>query len=207
MSLTEKQKQVYDFIIKHQMELGVPPTQREIKEHFGLKSFGSVQRYLQYLEDDGLLEKDWNARRGIKVLGTPKVESLPGFVRIPLLGKIAAGAPVLAEENWEDTLVLPEIMIGPAGDFFALRVRGDSMIDAGINTGDIAIIRSQADAPQGAIVAALIESEATLKRFFRNKKGIELRPENSRLSPIILTEGAEQVAILGVLQALWRWYS
>lgn len=207
MALTEKQEQVYQFILTHYQAHERAPTQREIKEHFNLKSFGSVQRYLSYLEQEGLLEKEWNARRGIRPVEVDnKTNSDSHSLSIPLLGTIAAGSPLLAFEDADEFVQIPSSLVKRSGaTYFALRVKGDSMIEAGILNGDLAILAQSSKALQGDIVAAMIDQEATLKQFFLSDKGIELRAHNSAY-PSLWAKQDRDFAILGVLKAIWRQY-
>jgi repressor LexA len=199
MALTKKQKQVYDYITQYQDENGIAPTQKEILEHFNLKSFGSVQRYLKYLREQGLLETDWNARRGIKVK-----EQRPEN-EIPLLGQVAAGNPIEAIEQADTFIQSPMHFLKGRGPFFALEVKGDSMINAGILEGDYIVCRHQKDANRGDIVVAVIEGEATVKTYQPSKNKIELIAENPKYNPIVVT--AEQdFQLAGVLVGLVRTY-
>ncbi len=206
MGITKKQKAVYDYIIEYSDRQGLAPTQKEIKDHFGLKSFGSVQRYLKYLVDAGYLEMDWNARRGLKVVSeeTDQAEMAKATEEIPLLGLIAAGNPIEALENPSDTIDVPKHMVTGTDRHFALTVRGDSMINAGILEDDIVVCRATNHAAQGQIAVAIVDGEATLKYYYRQADHIELRPANDRLSSIIITDGDFKIA--GVLSGLVRYY-
>jgi SOS regulatory protein LexA len=203
MGLTKKQKDVYEYIKTYSGVQGIAPTQREIKEHFDLKSFGSVQRYLKYLQDAGMLDTDRNAHRGLKV---QEVES--DILELPMLGKIAAGAPILATENWaeawENKITVPKHLVRGTGPFFALEINGESMIEEGILDGDVVIIKQQNFAQKGQIVAALIDDEATLKTYFPKNDKIELHPANQSLKPMIYA--ANEVKVLGIIAGLFRIY-
>jgi repressor LexA len=216
MGMTKKQLEVYQFICNYWDKNAIAPTQREIKEHFGLRSFGSVQRYVKYLQEQGLLESDWNERRGLKpkqmaapdnVLNLRKVTPVnSNDVEIPLLGDIAAGNPIEAIENPSETLTIPGWMMPSSkGRHFALRVKGDSMIEDGILDGDYAILRYETSASAGQTVAAVVEGEATLKRFYKTPKGVELQPANKNYKPILVTKGNFKIA--GILVALVRSYA
>lgn len=208
MGLTKKQKEVFDYIKTYTSEYGYSPTQKEIKEHFGLKSFGSVQRYLKYLKEAELLASDWNARRGIQI-NDPQIEehsqSLdPHSLELPLLGLVAAGNPIEAIENPTETTVVPKHFVKPQHRHFALTVQGDSMIEDGILEDDIVVIRESSTAKVGQTVVAVIDGEATLKKYYPKQNSIELHPANSRLSPIIVTEG--NLRLVGTLVGLIRHY-
>lgn len=198
MGITSKQKLMFDYINHYASENGFAPTQKEIKEHFGFKSFGSVQRYIKYLVNAGYLECDWNARRGLKTVHSEQDNI------IPLLGNIAAGDPILAIENPDETIVVPQEMLRSNKKHFALRIRGDSMIDDGIFENDIVVCQYSQTANQGQIVAAVIEDEATLKHFYKHTDHIELRPANQSMTPIIVNSPSFKIA--GILVGLIRSY-
>ena len=200
--ITKKQKAVLDFITTYTDENGISPTQKEIKDHFNLRSFGSVQRYLKYLKEAGLLTNEWNSRRGIKTSSENVVDA--PFPKIPILGLIAAGNPIEAIENCDDYINIPQTMMRGSGTHFGLKVEGESMIDLGINDGDLAIIRSQKTANKGEIVAAVIDGEATLKTFIKNEDKILLLPANQEFKPIDVTNSDFQIA--GILTGLLRSY-
>lgn len=207
MALTDKQKEVYDFIRSYADTHGYAPTQKEIKEHFELKSFGSVQRYIKYLVDAGLIECDWNARRGLKLVDEAEVHtrSTPqDAAEIPLLGKVAAGIPIEALSHPDETIKVPLEMLRSSGQHFALRVRGSSMIEDGILNNDIIVCKVQQKAEQGQTVVALIEGEATVKRFYKKQNRIELHPANSEMVPIIVEDGNFNIA--GIVVGLLRRY-
>lgn len=206
MGITKKQKAVYDFINDYTDANGLAPTQKEIKEHFDLKSFGSVQRYLKYLVDAGYLEMDWNARRGLKVVNEDESSNgqAAATEEIPLLGLIAAGNPIEALENPTDTIDVPKHMVNDSARHFALTIRGDSMINAGILEDDIVVCKASNSANQGQIAVAVVDGEATLKYYYQRADHIELKPANDQHSPIIITEGDFKIA--GVLTGLVRYY-
>ncbi len=197
MTLTKKQKNVYDFICEFIEENGYSPTQTEIKDFFGFRSLGSVQDYIRYLTNAGYLKSDPGTVRGLE----PISESQPS-VEIPLLGDVAAGIPIEAIENAE-MIQVPKFMIDN-GEHFALNVHGSSMIEDGILNGDVIIVKKQLKAENGQTVVATIEGEATVKRFYRKRNGIELHPANSQMSPIFVEEG--EFAIKGILVGLLRQY-
>ncbi|HET7236228.1 MAG TPA: transcriptional repressor LexA [Actinomycetota bacterium] len=198
--LTARQRRILDFIGQTVRERGYPPTVREIGEAVGLTSSSSVHAQLATLERRGLLRKDPTKPRAMALSETPRAEG----VVVPLVGRIAAGAPVLADEHVEDHLVVP---MGFAGDaeHFALTVRGDSMIEAGILDGDLVIVRAQATAADGDIVAVLLpgpaEDEATVKRLSSRRGRVMLVPENAALEPFEMDPGGR---ILGKVVSVLR---
>ena len=200
--ITKKQKAVLDYITTYTDENGISPTQKEIKDYFQLKSFGSVQRYLKYLKEAGLLMNEWNSRRGLKASSSNFNES--SFPKIPILGHIAAGNPIEAIENCDNFINIPQKMMKGSGIHFGLTVQGESMIDLGINDGDLAIIRSQNTANKGEIVAAIIDGEATLKTYTKEKNRILLLPANEEFSPIEVAHDNFQIA--GILTGILRSY-
>jgi repressor LexA len=194
--LTPKQKKILNFIEFFTIREGFPPSQQEIAKAFGFRSLGTVQNYLVRLEREGFLTRNWNARRGMRIL-RPKMN---GF-ELPLAGIVAAGKPIEAVEN-PDTIEVPSSMAGP-GENFVLRVQGDSMIGDGILDGDYVIVRKQAAADSGQTVVALIRDEATVKRFYRKGKQIELRPANPSMSSIFVKD-EESFRIEGVVVGVIR---
>jgi repressor LexA len=201
--LTERQRQILDFLTKYADAHGYPPTVREIGEAVGLASPSTVHAHLANLERAGLLKRDPTKPRAIELRREPK--AAPTDVhKLPLVGEVAAGGPLLAEENIEEYLAVPE-PLSRGGEDFLLRVKGDSMIDAGILDGDIAVVQRQQDARNGDIVVALAgddesADEATLKRFFREDGRVRLQPENEALEPIY----AAHVQILGKVIGVFR---
>lgn len=196
MRTSEKQMAILDYIRQEIEQKGYPPSVREICTAVGLKSTSSVHAHLTQLEKKGLLRRDSTKPRAIEVLdgGT----SSRGR-SVPLVGRVTAGLPILATENIEDYLVLPQHLMAH-GDLFALRVQGESMIEAGIFDGDIIVLRKQENAENGDIVVAMIEDEATVKRIFYEPDCVRLQPENSSMEPIYVDE----VQVLGRLVALFR---
>jgi repressor LexA len=197
MALTKKQKDVLDFITEYVRENGYSPTQKEIQEHFGFKSLGSVQDYVKYLTNGGYLINDPHSVRGL----------MPAAVQsnseeIPLLGSIAAGVPIETIEN-ADMISVPVHMLGK-GKYYALKVKGESMIEDGILNGDIAIIKHQNQAENGQIVVAVVENETTLKHYVKKSKQIELHPANKNMRPIILQD--KECEIRGIMVGLIRTY-
>ena len=198
--ITARQQRILDFIAETVRGRGYPPTVREIGEAVGLTSSSSVHAQLANLERKGLLHKDPTKPRAMS-LAEPKAPS----VAIPLVGRIAAGAPVLAEENIEEYLAVPQ-GYADGRDHFALRVAGDSMVGAGILDGDVVIVRSQADASDGDIVAAILpgpaEEEATVKRLRREAGRVMLVPENASLAPFEMQDGRIAGKVVAVLRKL-----
>lgn len=198
--LTERQKQVLDYIELFISENPFPPTIREIASHFGISVKGAYD-HLKALERKGRLRAGGGRSRKIEIIGRPHQDARLHSVELPVLGTVAAGKPVLAEENYEASIHVPASMVGTA-NCFALRVRGDSMINAGILEGDIAIIEQAPVAANGDIVVAAIEDSVTLKRFFKEKERIRLMPENPAYSPIY----TQDARILGTLRGIVRTY-
>ena len=182
LNLTKRQQEIFDFIKRYSGEHGYPPTVRDIGKAIGLTSSSTVHAHLANLEKLGLLKRDPTKPRAIEVL-VDKAKSLVTPSGLPLVGQVAAGSPILAEENVEDYVDLPPIAGGDAGEFI-LRVKGDSMIDAGILDGDHVTVRKQETARNGEIVVALVGEEATVKRYFKEKDHIRLQPENDVHEPI-----------------------
>jgi repressor LexA len=202
--LTGRQREIWSFLVDYVDRVGYPPTVREIGEAVGLASPSTVHAHLANLERAGLLRRDPTKPRALELVGREKksadavVAELP---KLPLLGQIAAGGPLLAEENVEDEIAVPESLHGD----FLLRVKGDSMIDAGILNGDVVVVRRAQEARDGEIVVALVgddetADEATVKRFFRENGRIRLQPENAALDPIY----APYVEILGKVVGVFR---
>lgn len=202
--LSKNQLKILNYIKEEINSKGYPPSVREICKAVGLSSTSTVHSHLSAIEQKGFIKKGANKNRAIEVIDQetalydlPKKE----IVNIPLIGSIAAGQPILATENAEDLFPIPIEWIGN-NESFVLRVKGDSMINAGIFSGDYVVISCQNSARNGDIVAALIDDEATLKRFYREKDHIRLQPENDNMEPILTKE----VAILGLLKCVIRKY-
>lgn len=197
MRTSDKQTAILEFIRSEIEQKGYPPSVREICCAVGLKSTSSVHAHLTQLEKKGLLRRDPTKPRAMEVLDGPVSRGRS----VPLVGRVTAGLPILATENIEDYLVLPQSLQG-RGDLFALRVQGESMIEAGIEDGDIVVLRRQETAENGEIVVAMIDDEATLKRIYYEDGHVRLQPENAAMEPIY----ADEVVILGRLLALFRQY-
>ena len=198
MPLTKKQNEVYQYIKQYIDETGVSPTQAEIKEYFGFKSYGSVQDFLRYLIKAGKLKNSTNQVRGIEL-----ADKEDACINIPLLGSVAAGCPIEAVER-DDTISVPEGMVG-RGEYFALKVEGSSMIEDGIFDEDIIVVKKQNRANNGETVVALIDGEATVKRLNTNGKNIKLMPANHLLEPIEVSIDCE-FKVIGTVSALFRAY-
>ncbi len=181
--LTAKQQRVLDVIHDALRKKGQPPTVREIGLAIGVASSCTVQRHLDALERKGCIKRDRYKYRSIELANCP-IQPYTRALNAPLLGQIAAGAPILAEEHIEDTFPLPLDVAGDDDKVFLLRVKGDSMVNAGIFDGDLVAVRQQSTARNGEIVAAMLEEEATVKRFFRDGDHIRLESENSAYPPI-----------------------
>jgi repressor LexA len=202
LDLTKRQKEIFDFIGKYAAKTGYPPTVREIGKAVGLHSSSTVHAHLANLEKIGLLKRDPSKPRAIELL-TGAASRAKDAIRppsgLPLVGQVAAGAPILAEENIEEYLEVPDVIGGEDGDYI-LQVRGESMKNAGIIEGDYVIVRPADDAVDGEIVVALIGEEATCKRFFREKDHIRLQPENEEMEPILSTEAQVLGKVVGVFR-------
>lgn len=201
-SRNSKQFEIYNYIKKMVHEKGYPPSIREICSAVGLSSTSTVHGHLQRLEQKGLIKKDPTKPRAIEIVDEVNNKSKKEMIDIPVIGKVAAGMPILAVENIEDTFSIPMNYIDNKKDLFILRVCGESMIDIGILNEDLAIIQKCNTAQNGEIVVALIDSEATLKRFFKEENQIRLQPENKTMKPIYV----KQCKILGKLVGLYRKY-
>jgi repressor LexA len=195
--LTKKQERVLSFLREHQERRGYPPTVREIVSHFKMSGPHHAKKFLDILERKGYIEKLAKSSRAIKLLTSSSYRS------IPIVGNVRAGTPVLALENIEGFLTLDR-KIARFENAFLLRVEGDSMIDAQIKDGDLALVRPQSTAESGEIVVALIGEEATVKRFFKGKESIRLEPANPKVSPIVVKKGKGEVTILGKVVAIVR---
>lgn len=206
--ITKRQQAVLDCIEACIREKGYGPTVREICQTLGLSSPSTVHVHLKALEDKGLIKRDPLKSRSISLVNAPAdleptgnviTPSFGRVVDVPLVGNVAAGEPILAEENITDTMSLPTDIVGDAPSFM-LSVRGDSMIEAGINDGDYVVVKEQPVANNGDIVVAIIDDSATVKRFFRERDHIRLQPENSSMEPIITRD----CSIAGKVVAVFR---
>lgn len=210
-ALNPRQREILEFLRDHKRSHAYPPTVREIGQAVGLSSSSTVQNHLNALEQKGYIRRDPTKSRTVEVVGDEqqangRVIPLRAFT-VPLVGRVAAGTPVLAEENIEDQITVgPEIAHDE--DAYALRVHGDSMIEAGIYDGDIVVVRPQRDASNGTIVVARIENEltgeheVTVKRFYREASRVRLQPENSTMEPIFARDVTVEGAVIAVIRLL-----
>jgi repressor LexA len=210
--LNERQQQILDFVNRQVEEKGYPPSVREICSAVGFKSTSTVHGYLEKLRKNGLIAKDPTKPRAIRVIGgsrtTPRKDSEARknyysgkeLVDVPIVGKVTAGQPILAVENIEDTFPLPVDFVHNSTAFM-LRVRGDSMIEAGILDNDLVLVKQQSTANNGDIVVALIGDEATVKTFYREKDHVRLQPQNSYMEPIIVRDN---ITVLGRVIGVFR---
>ena len=210
--LGKRQLAIYDFIRTYSTEHGYPPSVREIGAAVGLASPSTVHMHLKVLEEHGLIRRDSKKPRTIEVVdkqASSADDQAPqasvsqdvdrNLISLPLVGRVAAGTPILAEQNVEETLTLPTSIVGDASSFI-LRVRGESMINAGIFDGDYIVVKEQHDAHNGEIVVALIDDSATVKTFYRERDRVRLQPENDSMDPIYV----DDPVILGRVTALIR---
>ncbi|MCC7384376.1 MAG: transcriptional repressor LexA [Deltaproteobacteria bacterium] len=222
--LTERQREILDFITRRIGEQGYPPTIREIGEHMGIKSTNGVNDHLKALERKGYLKREGLKSRALRPVVFDVAPAngdngpisnvvhavIPGrgqTITVPVLGRVAAGSPILADENVEATVEIDSFFVGntPADRVFALRVSGESMIDAGIYDGDYIFVRKQLEARAGQIVVAMIDGEATVKRFEPEGDTIKLVPENARMRPIVIKkQDFRATSILGVVAGVYR---
>ena len=208
MDLTKRQQEIFDLIKRYSADFGYPPTGRDIGKAVGLASSSTVHAHLANLEKLGLLRRDPSKPRAIEMLDRARegveqaVENVRSLVKpdgLPLVGQVAAGSPVLAEENIEEYVAVPPLAGGETGEY-VLRIRGESMKNAGILEGDYVVVRPQEDATDGEIVVALVGEEATVKRFFRENDHVRLQPENETMEPI----RSKDVRVLGRVVGLFR---
>ncbi|HIU24203.1 MAG TPA: transcriptional repressor LexA [Candidatus Coprovicinus avistercoris] len=212
--LSSRQREIYDYICTYTKTHGFPPSVREIGKAVGLASPSTVHMHLKYLEDNGYIHRDSNKPRAIEVVSErqerseessgPKLANVSidvdaNLITLPVVGRVAAGQPILAEQNIEENLSLPTSIVGDYSSFI-LRVRGDSMINAGIFDGDYIVVKEQKDAHNGEIVVALIDDSATVKTFYRERYRVRLQPENDTMEPIYVKDPI----ILGRVTALIR---
>jgi repressor LexA len=198
--LTKRQKEFVDYLDGYITKQGYAPTLEEMGSHFGLSSLATIHKHLTNLEKKGLIRRKWNRSRQLEVV---KRARRVAALELPLLGRVAAGAPIEALEQ-RDTIAVPEDLVG-RGETFVLRVRGSSMVKEGILDGDYIVVESRAQAENGDTVVALVQGDATVKRFYREKGGmIRLQPANDHLAPIIAR--AADVEIRGIVVAVMRKY-
>jgi len=204
--LTERQRDILNFIRDFQKERGVAPTHREICDHFGFSSYGTVYKHLSLLQKKGLIRRDWNQKRGVELVEQPETSapesasSSAAARELPLFGYIAAGRPLDVEVSTE-TIAVPEHLT-TRGDNYVLKVRGDSMVEDGILDGDLVIISRRERADNGEMVVANVNGEVTLKRLYQEGERVRLQPANSMMNPIYAA--AREVAVQGVVVGLMR---
>jgi repressor LexA len=196
LDLTKRQQEIFEFVKRYVGEHGYPPTVRDIGKAIGLTSSSTVHAHLANLEKLGLLKRDPTKPRALEVL-VDKARSAVSPGGLPLVGQVAAGSPVLADENIEEYVPVPGIAGGDEGEF-VLKVKGDSMVNAGILEGDHVIVRKQDTAENGEIVVALVGDEATVKRFFREQEHVRLQPENETMEPILTRDVKLLGRVVGV---------
>jgi len=202
-TLTDEQSRIFDFLVESVERLGAPPTIREIAAHFGYRSINNVRQHLRLIAQKGYIRLARGKARGIEIAVGVK-HALEEGTQVPLVGMVPAGKPVTAVENIDGYITLDHNMFRGEG-LFTLRVRGDSMQDAGVLDGDIAIVRQQRTAHDGDIVVVMIDDEATLKRYFHRGDHIVLHPENERYEDIIVTS-TKEVAVVGKMVGVIRKY-
>lgn len=204
--LTERQRDILNFIREFQKERGVAPTHREICDHFGFSSYGTVYKHLSLLEKKGLIRRDWNQKRGVELVeekeekGEPKRDERSSARELPLFGYIAAGRPLDVDVS-DELITVPEHLT-TRGENYVLKVRGDSMVDDGIFDGDLVIISRRERADNGEMVVANVNGEVTLKRLYREGERVRLQPANSMMHPIYAA--ARDVSVQGVVVGLMR---
>ena len=196
LNLTKRQQEIFDYIRRYGSEHGYPPTVRDIGKAIGLTSSSTVHAHLANLEKVGLLRRDPTKPRALEIL-VDKAKQAVAPSGLPVVGQVAAGAPMLAEENVEEYVAVPGIAGGDEGEF-VLRVKGDSMKDAGILEGDHVVVRRTDTAANGEIVVALVDDEATVKRFFKEDDHVRLQPENDAIEPILVTDVEVLGRVVGV---------
>lgn len=204
--LTERQKEILDFIRQFHTERGVSPTHREICERFGYTSYGTVHKHLRLLREKGYLRRVQNQKRGLELVtdGEEQASTEPGVTELPFLGRIAAGRPIEALPGDESLGVPPSLLAGGPEQHYILRVAGNSMIDEGIHDGDFVVVQRRELARPGEMVVALIDGEATLKRFYPEGETVRLQPSNVEMEPIFVP--ASRLRIQGLVVGLMRKY-
>ena len=207
--LTDRQRDILEFISQSIRERGYPPTLREIGVHFGIRSTNGVNDHLRALEKKGYLEREDLKSRALRPMGVRGPVRAPtrdeDMIEVPLIGRVAAGVPLLAVENVEDTVKVDRLFIGQTRDVFALRVKGDSMIEDGIFDGDFIFVRKQLQANRGDIVVAMINDEATVKRYYPEGDTIRFQPANAAMQPIIVRKrDFKTVNIIGLVVGVYR---
>lgn len=206
--LTDRQQEVLDFIVRRIDDEGYPPTLREIGEHMGIKSTNGVNDHLRALERKGVLSRGTSKSRALRPMNLAVKEEAPPAgetLRVPLLGRIAAGQPITAFEDYEDQIMIDASLFTTGANIFALTVRGESMIGDGILDGDVIFVRSQQQPRKGDIVAAMIDDEATVKRYYPSADQIVFEPSNPAMEPIVVKrKDFRDTQILGVVVGVFR---
>ncbi|HSL89251.1 MAG TPA: transcriptional repressor LexA [Ignavibacteriaceae bacterium] len=210
--LTDRQEDILIFIKEFLSQNGYPPTLRQIGKHFSISSTFGVKRHLDALEKKGYLNVESNASRGISIIRNDDDFSIPTLVRdeeielnrIPIIGRVAAGSPILAEENIDGSVLIDPSFMNKVKNCFALKVKGDSMVNAGIFEGDLVIVSPKHSALTDEIIVARIDDEVTVKRYFTRENEVKLIPENDKYSPIIITN-KNDFSIIGKVTGVVRW--
>ncbi len=206
--LTDKQREILDFITSSIAQHGYPPTLREIGTHFGIRSTNGVNDHLRALEKKGYLQREDMKSRALKPIGAKTPAPVPAdddLVEVPILGRVAAGQPLLAERSYEDRVLVDRFFIGQNREVFALRVKGDSMIEDGIHDGDYVFVRKQLQANSGETVVAMIGDEATVKRYYPEGDTIRFQPANAAMEPIFVRKREfKSVQLLGLVIGVYR---
>lgn len=204
--LTDRQREILDFITMFIDQTGVQPTYREIGEALGIRSLNGVSDHLKAIERKGFIERNCvrGAPRSLRLTSAAQGELEDGVTSIPLLGSVAAGVPLLASENYDTSIRIDNSMLPSGGDLFALKVSGESMIEDGICDGDTLFVQKTQTARDGEIAVVLVDDEATVKRIYREGSTLRLQPSNSDMSPIIVDRNSGDVSILGVAVGVFR---
>jgi repressor LexA len=209
--LTDRQQEILDFITRSIRERGYPPTLREIGLHFGIRSTNGVNDHLRALEKKGHLQREDLKSRALRPVTAPSARGrgadkhVADIVEVPLVGRVAAGLPLLAVENVQDTVHVDRFFIGQTREVFALRVKGDSMIEDGIHDGDFIFVRKQLQANRGDTVVAMIGDEATVKRYYPEGDTIRFQPANAAMQPILVKKREfKSVNLIGVVIGVYR---
>jgi repressor LexA len=199
-AMTDRQREILDFITRQISKRGYPPTLREIGSHFGIKSTNGVNDHLRALEKKGYLHREDLKSRALR-----PIVSTGQTIEVPVLGKVAAGQPLLATRNYEDTVKVDRFFIGQNREVFALRVKGESMIEDGIFDGDYVFVKKQLQANPGETVVVMIEDEATVKRYYPEGETIRFQPANAAMQPILVRKkDFKSVNILGIVIGIYR---
>lgn len=217
--LTARQRMILEHLVEYVGDHGYPPTVREIGGFFGIKSTNGVSDHLRALERKGYISRQDGQSRGLTMLrgpdgqapirmamdGIPTAGNDDGLIDVPILGRVAAGAPLLAVQNIDDRMRIDPAMVGGRRSVFGLRVTGRSMIEAGILDGDVVFVQPASTADNGRIVVAMVDGEATVKRLFREADGVRLQPENSAMAPIFVArDSGQECSVLGEVVGVFR---